>query len=157
MQYRLSKKHNEDWKKPPDCLLSYHLQRALNDYFEEFKLPICSGYSARVVDVLTQRIERFNSLSVAEIATDLKVTTHTLHRRLTSEGCAFQHLYDQVRRHYAFYMLVNRTPISRIIEALQYTSKDSFEISFIRWTGLEPKAFQRLFCAVISENETPDK
>ncbi len=128
------------------CLLSYHLQRALNDYLEEFRLPKCVGYSARVVDALKKRVEKELPLGVAQISSDLDVSTQTLHRRLVSEGYAYQHLLDQVKRHYAFNMLIHSVPSKSISDALQYESHQCFEFSFIRWTGLDPNAFQRLFC-----------
>lgn len=131
---------------PTHCLLSYHLQRALNDYLEEFRLPKCVGHSAKVISVLSKRIEKGLPLSVANVSSDLGVSTQTLHRRLVSEGYAYQHLLDQVKRHYAFSMLIHNVPAENISDTLQYESLKCFEFSFIRWTGLDPDAFQRLFC-----------
>ncbi|MFL0804484.1 MAG: hypothetical protein K6L81_12250 [Agarilytica sp.] len=129
----------------PDCLLSYHLQRALNDYMEEFKLPECEGDSQLVVKALAKRIENRAPISVSEISKDLGISTQALHKRLINEGCAYQHLLDQVKRHFALYLLVSQMPIPKIAHVLQYESKQSFEVSFIRWTGLDPQSFMRLF------------
>ncbi|MFL0801682.1 MAG: hypothetical protein K6L80_14615 [Agarilytica sp.] len=130
---------------PPDCLLSYHLQRALKDYMEEFKLPQCEGNSLLVVKALAKRIENRAPISVSDISKDLNISTQTLHKRLINEGCAYQHLFDQVKRHFALYLLVSQMPIPKIAHVLQYDNKQSFEVSFIRWTGLDPQSFIRLF------------
>ncbi len=145
MRDKLASQSGRDSVNHPDCLLSYHLQRALNDYMEEFKLPECEGNSLLVVKALAKRIENRAPISVAEISKDLRISTQALHKHLINEGCAYQHLLDQVKRHFALYLLVSQTPIPKIAHILQYENKQSFDVSFIRWTGLDPQSFMRLF------------
>ncbi len=131
----------------PKCLLSYHLQRALHDYFEEFALPDCVGYSNNVVETLKKRIENKECVSLEGVAHDLEVSAKTLNRRLVQEGYTYQHLFDQVRRHFSFHLLMNNVSIADICQRLDFDSDEQFNSSFIRWTGLEPNAFLRLFCS----------
>ena len=131
----------------PRCLLSYHLQRALHDYFEEFALPECVGYSHQVVEALKKCIDQQHSVGVEDVANELNVSVKTLHRRLVQEGFTYQHLFDQVRRHFSFHLLMDDFSIDDISQRLDFGSAEQFTTAFIRWTGLEPSAFLRLFCS----------
>lgn len=78
------------------------------------------------------------------VAAQLCVSTRTLQRRLSDEGCQFQDIVDALRQERAIDYLSQRS-ISQedIASLLGYAEPSAFYRAFKRWTGKTPKEYQQ--------------
>lgn len=124
---------------PQSHIHTYH------EYLTLAQIPHCEGVSARVVDVLHQRVGR-TDLSIEQIASDLHLTKRTLQRRLQSQNTNFAQLRDDLRFHYAIkYLIDDNMSVDLVSRALDFSDRTSFTNAFKRWTGLSPSTFRKLF------------
>ncbi len=118
---------------------------ALEEFLERARLPDAVGVSAKVVEVLTQRIGHA-PLSISHVADELNFSKRTLQRRLQKQNISFAELRDQVRFHYSIdYLIRQHMSIDNISAALDFSDRTSFTNAFKRWTGLSPSTFRKHF------------
>jgi AraC-like DNA-binding protein len=85
----------------------------------------------------------FEQLGFEEVAQELKMTTHTIRRRLKEEGNSFQEIKDSIRREQAIMMLENpQLSLQAISEQLGFSETAAFNRAFKKWTGMTPGAFR---------------
>lgn len=118
---------------------------ALEAYMAMARLPELVGVSARVVEILNQRIGHA-PLSIGHVADVLNFSKRTLQRRLQKQEVNFADLRDKVRFHYAIdYLVRKHMSIDSISTALDFSDRTSFTNAFKRWTNLSPSTFRKLF------------
>lgn len=118
---------------------------ALEAYMAMARLPELVGVSARVVEVLNQRIGH-TPLSIGHISEELNFSKRTLQRRLQKQHVSFADLRDKVRFHYAIdYLVRKQMSIDSISSSLDFSDRTSFTNAFKRWTNLSPSTFRKLF------------
>ena len=95
------------------------------------------GAKGRVAQALLRTPGRFPSAH--EVASELNMTTRTLHRKLERQGTSFQRMLDDVRRTLAMrYLRETVISVSEISDRLGYSSPTAFRQAFRRWTGQTP-------------------
>ncbi|SEA82458.1 MULTISPECIES: AraC family transcriptional regulator [Acidovorax] len=78
------------------------------------------------------------------VASQLHVSTRTLHRQLQEEGTSLQALKDEVRKRRAIELLHrSNRPIKQVAEAVGFASEKSFMRAFKGWTGASPTEFRQ--------------
>lgn len=119
--------------------------RSYHEYVTLARLPQVEGVSAKVLEVLEQRVGR-ESLAIEHIATDLNLSKRTLQRRLQQQGASFAQLRDSLRFHYAIKFLIDEhMSVDAVSSALDFSDRTSFTNAFKRWTNLSPSVFRKLF------------
>jgi AraC-like DNA-binding protein len=91
------------------------------------------------------RMERdLATVDIRTVARNLKVSIHTLRRRLNAEGTSFSGLLDDARRDLACRQLGQPdTTIQQTAELLGFSEPSAFFRAFKRWTGQTPNEFRR--------------
>ncbi len=85
------------------------------------------------------------SRSAEDLATQLHVSTRTLHRQLKEKGTSLQTLKDEVREGRARDLLLRTSrPIKQVAEAVGFQNEKSFIRAFRVWVGQSPAEFRRL-------------
>lgn len=119
--------------------------KSYEEYLALAEIPKVDGVAHRIVDALVQRIGQ-HSLSVDDIAGDVRLTRRTLQRRLQEQNANFAQLRDSVRFHYAIkYLIDDHMSVDAVSKALDFSDRTSFTNAFKRWTGLSPSLFRKLF------------
>ncbi len=121
--------------------------RALNKMLQQ-ALPL-TMFPYRRDRLLVQRVRELlrmqsDSPHTGEsLATELHVSSRTLHRQLREEGTSLQVLKNEVRRDRAVDLL-NRTsrPIKQIAPAVGFLNEKSFSRAFKQWTGVTPESIR---------------
>lgn len=81
--------------------------------------------------------------SLSRVATDLHLTTATLHRHLNSEGTSFQRILNDVRCDTAIDKLrFQKLSVAEVAEQLGFAEPRSFSRAFKQWTGASPSEYQ---------------
>jgi AraC-like DNA-binding protein len=94
--------------------------------------------TARLVQQVLIR-DSTSLLSSRAVAERLGLSERTLHRRLASEGQAFQPLNEQIKQRLAERLLSDSPlDINSIAQRLGYAEAASFSRAFRRWTGYSP-------------------
>ncbi|MBB4000872.1 AraC family transcriptional regulator [Aureimonas pseudogalii] len=90
-------------------------------------------------------LERSSSVGVDDVATELRMSIRSLHRRLQQESTSVQALKDDIRRRRAESLLATtRWPLKRIGQEIGFEAESSFVRAFKTWTGTTPAAFRNL-------------
>jgi AraC-like DNA-binding protein len=119
--------------------------RSYQEYLDMAKIPQLEGVSAKVMDVLQQRVGQ-SALSIDRIAEDLNLSKRTLQRRLQQQQANFAQLRDTMRFHYAIkYLIDDHMSVDAVSKSLDFSDRTSFTNAFKRWTGLSPSVFRKLF------------
>jgi len=121
--------------------------RALNKMLQQ-ALPL-TMFPYRRDRLLVQRVRELlrmqpDSPHTGEsVATELHVSSRTLHRQLQEEGTSLQVLKNEIRRDRAVDLL-NRTsrPIKQIAPAVGFVNEKSFSRAFKQWTGVTPESIR---------------
>lgn len=101
--------------------------------------PAKDAFVSQVFDLLVRSGRGFPS--AAEVASQLRISERTLHRRLVVAHTSFGQLLDQVRHERALELLNKSTlSIERISEMLGFSEPSSFTRAFKRWAGHSPLA-----------------
>jgi len=96
--------------------------------------------------------ERGNYPPLAEVASQLYMSSRTLKRKLSELGTGFQELLDEARRRDAMRMLADPDiSIQHIATALGYKDPPSFTRAFRRWSGTTPSAARRKLLGLSSD------
>lgn len=98
--------------------------------------------AARVRHVLRPRL-LLGEGDLASVAREFGLHRRTLERRLARSGTTFETIRDEVRSAIARELLHHTDmPISRISDALSYSTHSAFIHAFNRWTGMPPRAWR---------------
>lgn len=83
------------------------------------------------------------NMSFELVSSELKMTTHTLRRRIKAEGNSFQEIKDSIRRDRAVMLLDNPAlALYDISIDLGFSEPAAFNRAFKKWTGLTPGSFR---------------
>ena len=86
-----------------------------------------------------------------EVATELRVSTRTLQRRLLAERITFQTLVEEARRELAqHYLLQSSLELNETAYLLGYEDPNSFFRAFHRWEGTSPGEWRSARFACVS-------
>lgn len=81
--------------------------------------------------------------SLEHVASDLRMTSRTLRRRMASAGCTYHEVVEEVRRTLAIDQLVSSARTAeQIAELLGYRDAANFRRAFRRWTGRSPAEYR---------------
>jgi len=84
------------------------------------------------------------AVSLATIATRLKMSERSLQRRLSDEGTTFDAVVEEMRRDLALRYLGDRNvAIAEVAYLLGYSEPSAFHRAFKRWTGATPAEMRR--------------
>jgi AraC-like DNA-binding protein len=104
------------------------------------RLPQSGGYTERVLSLADSELR---TISADHIAGRLGVSERTLHRRLAAEGTSYRELIGRSRKAAALRFLEQPRSLEEVADLLGYTSTQSFQRAFQRWTGTSPGSYQR--------------
>lgn len=97
----------------------------------------------RQIEELVARQLGTGRCTLPVIAQQLGIPGHTLQRRLADQTVCFEDIVDGLRRQRALDLLpMTAVPLTRVADALGYTSQASFTRSCRRWFGEPPKALR---------------
>ncbi|QHP70557.1 AraC family transcriptional regulator [Bradyrhizobium sp. LCT2] len=89
------------------------------------------------------RNARGRSLGAEDVASELALSTRTMHRRLREEATSLRDLKEETKFELAKQELMRgRTPIKRIAEIAGFRNEKSFSRAFRSWTGASPREFR---------------
>ena len=89
------------------------------------------------------RSGRGRILSADDVASELALSTRTMHRRLHDEATSLRALKEEAKLELAREALLRgRTPIKRIAEIAGFRNEKSFSRAFRNWTGASPREFR---------------
>jgi AraC-like DNA-binding protein len=99
--------------------------------------------------LLVERIRRVlrgargRILRAEDVASELALSTRTMHRRLREETTSLRELKEEAKRELATRELARgRAPIKRIAELAGFRNEKSFSRAFRSWTGSSPRDFR---------------
>ena len=104
-----------------------------------------------VRNYIIQNLHR-GTVSQAEIASYLGMTTRTLRRHLAKNGYKFQTLLDKCRMEIVILEIKSnkKTTLSEIAYKLGYSEHSTFSRAFSKWTGMAPHAFRNSLSTTFS-------
>lgn len=83
--------------------------------------------------------------SLEQTAWHLKMTPHSLRRRLAEHGTSFQGIKNALRRDAAIELLTRSSlPLGDISQQLAFSEPSTFHRSFKLWTGVAPGEYRRM-------------
>jgi AraC-like DNA-binding protein len=89
------------------------------------------------------REARGRILGAEDVASELALSTRTLHRRLREEATSLRNLKEEAKLELAKQELMRgRVPIKRIAELAGFRNEKSFSRAFRTWTGASPREFR---------------
>ncbi|QQO11810.1 AraC family transcriptional regulator [Bradyrhizobium diazoefficiens] len=89
------------------------------------------------------REARGRSLGAEDIASELALSTRTMHRRLREESTSLRALKEEAKFELAKQELMRgRVPIKRIAEIAGFRNEKSFSRAFRSWSGASPREFR---------------
>ena len=101
-----------------------------------------SGVAASVRDRLVRTPGQIPDMEL--IASEMRMTSRTLRRHLTSEGVTFRALLEEVRSTLAVALMGSaRLTHAEIAQRLGYADVTTFIEAFRRWKGVPPSEFRR--------------
>lgn len=89
------------------------------------------------------RHARGRNLGAEDVASELALSTRTMHRRLREEATSLRDLKEEAKFELAKQELMRgRSPIKRIAEIAGFRNEKSFSRAFRSWTGASPREFR---------------
>jgi AraC-like DNA-binding protein len=89
------------------------------------------------------RNARGRTLRAEDVASELALSTRTMHRRLREEATSLRGLKEEAKLDLAKQELMRgRAPIKRIAELAGFRNEKSFSRAFRNWTGASPRDFR---------------
>ena len=89
------------------------------------------------------RNARGRILGAEDVASELALSTRTMHRRLREEATSLRDLKEEAKFELAKQELMRgRSPIKRIAEIAGFRNEKSFSRAFRTWTGASPREFR---------------
>jgi AraC-like DNA-binding protein len=105
------------------------------------KLCSCDDIVRDVKIALRRTPGRFPSLE--QVASDLAMSSRTLHRKLGQRDMRFQDLLDAERRRVAEDLLIStKMNVQQVAEKCGFAESQNFSQAFRRWTGMTPSQFR---------------
>jgi len=99
--------------------------------------------SSQVIRILEES-DFGKECNIDSISATLGITSRTLRRRLTAEGCMFQNLKDNARRDHAINLFErSELTISDIGIKVGFTEAATFTRAFKHWTGVSPSTYRK--------------
>jgi AraC-like DNA-binding protein len=99
--------------------------------------------------LLVERVRRLlrnargRLLGAEDVASELALSTRTMHRRLRDEATSLRELKEEAKLELAKEALMRgRAPIKRIAELAGFRNEKSFSRAFRNWTGTSPREFR---------------
>lgn len=84
------------------------------------------------------------SLSIEEVADQVRVPPWTLRRKLAEEGLSYQKMADDMRKDLAItYLKQNQLSISEVAYTMGFSNASAFQRAFKRWMNQTPGEFRR--------------
>lgn len=79
---------------------------------------------------------------IHQLATELGISSQTLHRRLKENATSYQKIKDNLRREVAINKLVNENlSVEKVSDIVGFSEPRSFTRAFKHWTGLTPTQY----------------
>jgi AraC-like DNA-binding protein len=129
---------SSEWLQQPVQGADAELRRVLQLQIDSLEARYAPDFPETVRGVLRSALFTGHG-RIEEIAALFSMHGRTLSRRLEECGVGFQELVDEVRFEIARQMLKETSlNVSRIAEALGYTSASAFARAFRRWSGVTP-------------------
>lgn len=117
------------------------LQRHADELLQA-RHPRDRGIVAQVRQSISGRLGH-GAVKLADVASDLHLSTRTLQRRLLEAGVAYQALLDATRHELARHYLVNSTmPIAELGHLLGFQDTPAFHHAFKTWQGQGPGQYR---------------
>ncbi|MDG0968359.1 MAG: AraC family transcriptional regulator [Porticoccaceae bacterium] len=98
---------------------------------------------AQIERIISQRdANRLIFGSIHELASELGMSSQTLHRRLKESATSYQKIKDNLRRKLAITKLINeKLSVEQVSDAVGFSEPRSFTRAFKHWTGLTPREY----------------
>lgn len=137
--------HHETLTRPipgSDPGLSKVIQRHADALLAARPIPVET--TGERVRALVAEVMRAGEVSIAEIASRLRMSVRSLQRRLAAEGLSFDAVVDELRRELALrYLGEEALSIAEVAYLLGYSEPSAFHRAFKRWTGATPSEARR--------------
>jgi len=133
------------WLAEPVAVDAACLRRLLSDAPAGLLAPFCqrNGLGEQVRLRLHAQLGK-DMPSLEQTAWSLRITPHSLRRRLAEEGRSFLDIKNELRRDAAIDLLVHSSlKLEDIAEWLGFSESSTFHRSFKLWTGLSPGEYRR--------------
>jgi len=115
------------------------------DIVEKARIPDLGGLAGRVIDTLQKRAG-ISSLSIEDVADDIRLSKRTLQRHLQQEGMHFGAIRDLVRFNISIDCLLKKDlTIEDTATRLDFADRTSFTYAFKRWANMSPSVFRKLY------------
>lgn len=132
-----------DWPIPQANTALLPLLQGHADELLQARHPHEGGIAARVRRSISGRLGR-GAVKLADVASDLHLSTRTLQRRLLEAGVAYQALLDATRHELALHYLGSSAmPIAEIGLLLGFQDAPAFHHAFKSWQGQGPGQYRR--------------
>ncbi len=90
------------------------------------------------------RASEFTIPSIGDIATQLHVSSRSLHRHLSKQNTSYRALVDEVHHERAIhYLTTTDESIQAISDRCGFVELRSFYSAFRRWTGMSPANYRK--------------
>lgn len=107
-------------------------------------LDASETWSSRVADLLGTVAVQGEVPTIANVSTQLGMSTRTLQHRLKQEGQTFRSLLNRIRRKIAMDVLnKDRMNLCELAFLLGYSEQSAFNHAFKRWTGRTPMQYRK--------------
>jgi AraC-like DNA-binding protein len=110
-----------------------------------------------LVAMVRQKIETHfdnGNPRIKKVASELGLTSWTLHRRLRELDLSFQELVRDARRQLALrYLSEPALPVTEVALMLGYSELSAFTRAFRQWTGMSPARYRHLLVTAQSKQE----
>ena len=102
-----------------------------------------STLEAQIERIISQRHpDRLLFISIHELASELGISSQTLHRRLKDSATSYQQIKDNLRRRMAVQKLVHeKLSVEQVADLVGFGESRSFTRAFKQWTGLTPRQY----------------
>jgi AraC-like DNA-binding protein len=103
-----------------------------------------AGIAGKVRAEIVRKAGQFPSMK--EVATQLGMSTRTLHNRLARDETSDRELVEEIRETLAEELLsASRLSVDEVAQRVGYADTSSFVAAFKRWKGVPPGGYKRIF------------
>jgi len=123
----------------------FNLLRILVSYANQQleSLQAAEGFESKVKRSIMNLMSP-NFPTVAEVATNLNLSSRTLQRKLGEENSSFKEVLESTKKEMALnYLSQKQYEIKMIADLLGYSDTSAFNRSFKRWTSQSPAAYRQ--------------
>lgn len=108
--------------------------------------PDTYPYTRMIRQILSTKDPASGFPNFENVARKLNISHQHLWRKLNHEGTSYQEIKNQLRRDMAIHFLTNtQLNISEIAYKVGYAAERPFYRMFIKWTGMPPGEYRRIF------------